>query len=695
MLAARRGALRGLGATALLALSWLVTPDARAEDLETLLAQIEGSVTNLARKSESLERQAAPGRGVISESDAMRRFEECLYEFMLGHYEPAAEGFFALVTTGALADAGLHRDAEWYLAEALFKMGNWGTAEQRFRVVANDGQHPFHDDAVRRLLELYATSGQTEKFYAEYEQQIVRGQVRPSDLVTYSIGKNFFQQGDYVKAKSQLAEIPSTSPYYNKSRYVLGAIMVQEGDLEQARQYFTDVTGVSVRTTEDREVLDLALLALGRINYELGDFLAAEDAYSQIGGDSQYLADKLYEIVWTYIKQNEYQQALRAVEIFMLAFPEHQYTAQLKLVQGQLHMTEVEYDAALSSYQSVIADYTPIEKRFGELASSDAGASAFFRQIAQVQEGTVATSEVTVELPAYALSMMTADPDLSRALTVYREIERQEKTVSESEAIIAQLQEALGGEGGLGSYTNARDDAAVLHNTVLQQNLELMRVEENWLRDVSPQSARGELDRLRNQRTALLDAVMKPDSLHGTDMWPQVRDLRTAYRSARGSADAANAERVSARIDGLYTSLDAADARLRKVLGSLASSESGEIVRIRERFEYEVGEVGKQRADLVNTRTSAEQVASAMTRAGFGRLHAFFSDSVLQADMGIVDVYWQQKLEVADERQQMVERKNELLAELENRFNLIRQELPPAPRPNASASAATKEESTP
>ena len=95
---------------------------------------------------------------------------------------------------------------------------------------------------------------------------------------------------------------------------------------------------------------------------ELGEFEKAAAHYDRIEGDSFYQADKLYEQVWAIIKQkNEIreqrledgdelseddrirldmrerdlvQQALRGVEIFRLAYPEHEYTAQLKLLSG-------------------------------------------------------------------------------------------------------------------------------------------------------------------------------------------------------------------------------------------------------------------------------------------------------------------------------------------------------------------------
>jgi hypothetical protein len=65
----------------------------------------------------------------------------------------------------------------------------------------------------------------------------------------------------------------------------------------------------------------------------------------------------------------------------------------------------------------------------------------------------------------------------------------------------------------------------------------------------------------------------------------------------------------------------------------------------------------------------------ALTREGFERMESFFAESVLKADTGIVDVYWARKLELADERERVQQERNDLVAELNRRFELIRQKM--------------------
>ena len=77
---------------------------------------------------------------------------------------------------------------------------------------------------------------------------------------------------------------------------------------------------------------DLSALAVARIHYELGEYNKATEYYNRIDGDSVYFADALYEVIWTFIEQEDYRAALEAVEIFLIAFPEHHYAARLSLL---------------------------------------------------------------------------------------------------------------------------------------------------------------------------------------------------------------------------------------------------------------------------------------------------------------------------------------------------------------------------
>ncbi len=759
----------------LLAATLLAAPVAQAQDLEVRLDAVDEVVESLLRRSRALEGQVAPGSGYITEDQAIQRFQDYLFMHLVGDNEEAAQGFFALVTSGALGDAGLHRDAEWYLADSLFMVHNLATAGARFEAIANDDGHPFRADAVRRLLELYAQSHQTEKFYDIYEREIVRGRVEPTDTINYAVGKSFYAQGEAAEAATHFEKIGPTSPWYGKAAYFRAAILVADNQLEAASELFVEVAELSVDTVDARHVHDLALLALGRISFEVANYSDAVEYYDRIGGDSDYTADQQFELVWTYIElarheedwdrqQTAWQNGLRIIDIFLLAFPEHEYAAQLKLVEGHLHMAKVEHDSALTSYEKVIVDYTPIRDRFAELAGSSSDPAQYFETVLQIGS----SDGGDMDIPGFAVAMMKADPELGRAIDVFREIERQEADITSSEEMISELRIHLLGDGGIGGFEAMRYDAVLASSMTTEHQLVLLELEEGWLYDTLPVEKRTRIDPLHERRMTLINAVredkyrveearkalekhrlgirrarrfadevlrfatehekelkklkkeLEEKASHLDDVSreavvadvkylqaelkeskEQLENLDLELANMRAPRDQVTAARrpaamnllkeietlridysierkkqrhdlIGPRFDGMHQALTLVQERLAKVAAGLDDVEKSELALLRTRFEHEVQEVASERVALQETVTEAEEVSVDLTRDGFGRLEDFFADSVLRADMGIIDVYWAQKLETADEMERIKVERLDLLLELERRFELIR-----------------------
>lgn len=748
-----------------LALALGLSFPAGAKSVDDQLQKLELEIDQLVVRADDLELQVAPGRGFITRAQATQRFQDCVYLHMIGEYTLAAEGFFALATTGALGDAGLHGDAEWYLAESLFQLGNYATAEARFQIISEDESHPFRSEAVRRLLELYARTGQKETFYRYYEREILRGRVEASDMIRYTVAKSFYQQENLVQAKSHFLEIVSDSSYYGKAQYFLGTIMVQEGDFDEASQFFSAVSQLSVEDLESRKLLDLSLLALGRLHYEAGDFEQATEFYGRIGGDSEYLDEKLFEIIWAFIKQGEFRDALRGVDIFLLAFPEHKYTSQLQLLQGHLYLQERKFISAVSSYEQVVTDYTPIMQQFGGLARSGEEGREYFKVVL----GQTGARSNTQGLPGYALAMITEDDDLTKALTIYRELALQERSVEESEQIIEELAAVMDASSGIGGFGQVSYDISLNLGITEQNRWLLLAAEEEWLSQNSSGSAKravedmgevraelmmrankaeaivanaenrltayeAEAQSVRSQTTMalaelrqlqvdlkalkrqlqelgpsdttrsevegqmrtveedMLSAQKRLESIKlevsredvirvvekaETDKDSLVSDgitkLRDEYRRARRNASG-NMDEI-ARIDKLFGKLEKCNSQLRESMKRLRAMEQAELGRIRARFEHEEQEVASQRSEFARTLVKAEKVSVSLTRAGFRRLEDFFGDSVMRADMGLVDVAWAKKMDIADEKRRVSKDKSELLNDLSRRFDLIKQKL--------------------
>lgn len=742
---------------AALAISW----DASAANVAESLAILEPAVQDTSLAAEALYGQVRPGSDLIRQRAAVQRFQDLLFLHLIEDYAASADGFYSLVTSGALTDPALHQDAEWYLAEALFELENYSTAESRFQIVADNPRHPFRDHAVRRLLETYAITGQLDRFRELYQREVASGRVAPSDLITYSVAKSFYLQGEHGEARSRFQGIQASSPFYARAQYFLGVLAILDNDLHRAIDLFTEAVAQPAQLEDDRRIRDLGLLALGRLNYELGAYQQAAEHYHLIEAHSDYAADKLYEMAWTFIRAEGWRDALRATELFLLSFPEHEKAAHMKVVQGKLQLAEQQFDAALETFEQVIVDYDPVRQRFAQLQQATPD-PAYYRRVLALSRAE------DDSVPGYVVSMMRADPDLSRAIELFDELQAQDRTLRESEALVNELRLALRDSGRLGGYDNLRFSAQATSWEGVHQALELISVELAWQRqgagledltvferrreslqqearalakaaderrqraqehEIATKKLRQEaaslredaaefgrqislikrstddssleedtrasvLDELRRLQSDMDEALREAEGLEnrlaalgGSEgnttagsgpgaaelrLLEEVKQLRHDVASNRSSGSNPDVWR---RFDALHVTLERAQERLQGLYTQIDRVERTDLGRIRERFDEEVAAVQTQRADHARLHGDAEQVAVDLTRDGFARLEAFFARSVLDADIGSVDVYWARKVEVANEINRVKTERQALLDRLDERFDLVKQKI--------------------
>ncbi len=718
-----------------------------ATQVDVYLQSLAERAVELSERTAELEALARPGV-YLSPGEAEARFQEYLYQHLIGEHAPAAQGFYALVSTGVLQDAGLHRDAEWYLGESLLGLENYDSAAVQFRKVVQTGDHPFREDGVRRLLELYARAGDRDAFQDLYDTEIVQGRVAPSGLVTYTVAKGYYQQDDLPEANDFFSRVPEGDPWFTRARYFMGTIALRQRDHEAAKMHFERVADAPVGGPEHRRVQDLALLALGRLHYEEGDYDGAAPYYDRIPTDSAYQIDKLYELIWTSIRRERWQEALTTLEIFLLAYPDHHYSPQLVLLQGHLHIQQEHWDDALRAYEQVVVDYAPVRQRFEELARPDVDAEAEVREVVEAVDGAA-------QLPPYAVAMMRADKVLARAMGVFGDLAQERRDIQASERLVDELRSFLESKASVGPYEPLRMELLERRAEIVRARVALLRIhagivgDERSLDGLEDAATRAELPvREARQRLDTFErkvgarrAESADTRARREDLEAELEELEARRAMIAGSARAAEVDQqiatvqrerdamthrltaidaalaavempqvldavepamtdvvffeVSARQASIVSSADPAKAndprvatiegadvllvdaygRLGAALEATTAAETVDVVELRERFRREVGRLAELREAHARTLEIARGVSLELTRQGFARLGDLFAESLLKADMGIVDVFWARRLEVGDELSMLRRNRDEVVTGLERRFGLIRERL--------------------
>ncbi len=719
--------------------------------------------------------------GLIGVSEARQRYEDAVYLFLVRDFEAAASSFYILVQSRALGNEALARDSEWYLAECLFELGNYRTSEEAYRSIIEKGtSQPYFQDSVRRILEVYGLLGDTDQFDRYYSDFIVTGKVPTTENITYTLAKSFYRRGEFSRAKGAFEGLLPSSPYYTRARYFLGVLMIRENNYPQSIAEYQRVVAVVPTDSAQQEILELSQLALARLYYETGDFAAADTWYQKIGEKSPYWADKLYESVWTYIKQANgateaagvregWESALKQVDAFLLAFPEHKYSAGLKLLQGHLQMKLSRYEDARTAYERVVDEYTPLVERLDGVAGTE--------QLRRLLEGvTGGDAGVSERLPAYAVGALMADEQVSRATGAWRSTAEQRAEIAASERIVNDLLIAMsGGTDVLGTFVTARLELSAIRGSTLSVRDQLLDTEATWLRGRVPTQYRTDLSALQKERSTVLTSVAAIDasagksgdreqiydeqvrevqqrafrlsqvvqegralaastmeqvghakllaaeagnvraeivrqqrdldvmmaeldsvqsevlrkklmrSVQGSETTgDQVRraaviaryaDLRRKISAHRGYVADAEAVTVFAGIDRLWRVVDTLEQATEETAAVLGSAEARELTAVRARLTREAQRVVELRRDIDRQSIEAETVAIHGLRDGLTMLEDDFRSSILEADRGIVDVYWLRKSSTTDEIAALGAEQRRLLDELDAQFRIVRENL--------------------
>lgn len=506
--------LTGLVASGVgLATPALAASGGQVSGIEDRLRNLEDELARNVATIDLVEENLKSHSGLMSADDAQKRYEEAVFTSLMGDYEVAALEFTILVESGSALPFSIKADAEWYLGETLFELANYTLAEEVYRKIVERGpEHPFFSDAVRRLLELYGITGQTKQFETYYGRYIATKKVNPSELINYTLAKSFYRQGgedseaqalNWVKAKSLFSDFAADSVYYARARYFLGTILVRQGKLEDAASEFGLAAATPTNDPEAREVVDLANLALGRVYYELGKYRESATAYQKIGRESKYFAEQLYELVWTFIKQQEYEEAIRAIEIFLLAFPEHKYAAHLKVYKGHLQMKQERFESANSTYDKVISEYSPIRDLVAAVEVSREQPRIFFERL--VNEDALEILN-RAGLPPFAAEMLYDEQNVRKTVDLRRELEDQKLELQRSATFMDELEAALvGGVSSLGSFKNAREDIQWITKERVEGLDRLLDLEEEFLLANTSGSVKSRVQRIKQERKAVSD----------------------------------------------------------------------------------------------------------------------------------------------------------------------------------------------
>ena len=284
----------------------------------------------------------------------MNAYNEAMRLYVAGKYWLASYAFGKVITL--FPNFHLNDKASFYLGNCY-----------RF-LYMND----IAEEVYRESLEKYTTSEMRAKYlyglmhiaYREgrYEDALkqhafIVNLYAESDIrsdADYLAGEIQFARKNYHAARQLFESLQPGDPSYLYARYTLSIIDVEEKKPQAAVENLRKVTQDTSLEASNLLLVDAANTKLGHLYYEEVDLRKAVESYKRVEIGSPYGDEALIGMAWAWIKANQPQVCLQALDALIGHYPESPYIPEAYLLKGYANMLQERYRSARTMLQECI-----------------------------------------------------------------------------------------------------------------------------------------------------------------------------------------------------------------------------------------------------------------------------------------------------------------------------------------------------
>ncbi|MBK8719740.1 MAG: hypothetical protein IPN32_34250 [Deltaproteobacteria bacterium] len=534
------------GAIALAIATLLAAGPAIARDREVKLGDLATSLREAEENVVAAERAAAKDPRA-KETELARRLVDGQLLLAEGDAEGAAIKFLDLVENYPESQAGAQ--AVFFLGDALVHMEMSRWAAELFSKNLADARPDakrFHQRSVARLFDL--ASPRREQGFARKPGVSATPEVRarlqavgvdvrvtppvgvldeanvarlskwatsfPADQrlpeLRYAYGRWLYLSGRHAEAIVELdalspIDIPITrggpdASWRLRASYVAASASLAKGDLEDAVARFARITKTRPGESRDRQIVELAWMALGRVHH---DEAATDDAvrsYRHIGRDSPYFPEAMYETAWTLLGAERFEQSVQALDLLLIYDPDSPIVPEIKQLRGKIRVQQRDYKGAEAEFLGLRREFDRLATQLGRRLSAKGDATEYFAAV--VGEDMEHFSLAAV-LPVGAVPVARSLPRAVQAESLAREVGALERELADTRALLARMEEAVRARDKARLFNDLAAHAAGLDNV----DDDLITVEEALIRRLAGDRDLGAAER---KRGALRDKVDRP-----------------------------------------------------------------------------------------------------------------------------------------------------------------------------------------
>lgn len=345
---------------------------------------------------------------------------------------------------------GLAGQAHYELGRTLFQLGFFQSALGQFNKILQMGPASEHFLPTLQWLALIAREmpGDPERATRIYENYLnmFPVQIEPALLpeVGLLMGQAAYKLGKLDDAIFFLGHVDTSSPLYGKARFLEGVTNVRKFQGEAAVESFKDILRWSQEapqaTREMQRVQELAIAALGRVFYQVGHNLWAQENREKAVGSwntaikyygtfeqaSPHWLDSLFEASWTYYRVDNFNKALGLLHTLNSPFFNDEYYPEAMLLQAQIYYTNCHYDRVMYILEEFNAVYPPLKEKLESQLVNLLAPEDVYKFLVSTIEGEGSFDPTTKQVLNAALE----DRELRRMLNYIHELDAEVEAIN-------------------------------------------------------------------------------------------------------------------------------------------------------------------------------------------------------------------------------------------------------------------------
>lgn len=575
---------------------------------------------------------------------------------------------------------------DYALAKVLFLRGGYDRALPIFRQLA-EGQGAQAPLAEYFIAATHVVRGELDSAVSVFETLLTRSINTPEqreveDLAYLGLGRIYLERGDFQAAIESYQNISRYSPHFSDALYEMSSTYYRMDNVEKALQ------NIDILLLTNPDSVDAPELKLkrGLLLQEMEEYDSALDTYERLINEYTDIKEELDTLMsdkrdmLRYFNELVGTDLTRIESTLMVPAQAVRFAADDPAMDRALEVTRVlreeeddllEAAGLIRDIENVLNVPNPrdvvleVKRVRGELrqlrdALLIAGERLVSAELIYIKKHIPASQArrldsvdvLEEQMPELARQLPELERDRTELIQVYEaQVDEVERNVYKLERMVDDLIAQAASVEKYLSYT--REDSGIDPDT--EQSTRLRLGQEREELEAALSEIGGLLRQLKSMRLQeeIEGQAISAEEIFRRESAARVDRMKSALVPLRSSISRQDSAAFFEEVDASYAQVRSMTKQVEAFFKTLDAVEAQEIARIRSELVEEKARLSEY-AGLVETYDAqAKDISEQIAYASFSGIQRYFSDLILNANVGIIDVFWEQKESKTEEMEQL------------------------------------------